>query len=279
MAKMIKTEDITRVVSELCIKACNVVSADIRDAMLKFIKTEPDIGKSVLTEMLKNQDIAAEKNIPICQDTGMVVVFVTIGNEIRIDGDITTAINEGVRLGYTDGYLRKSVVKDPFDRINTGDNTPAVIHFMYVTGDSLEIVVAPKGFGSENMSRVKMLVPAEGLSGVKSFILETVKLAGPNACPPIIVGVGVGGTLEYSALMAKKALIRKVGTKNQDEFLDKLEADLLEEINNTGIGPSGFGGKTTALAVHINTFATHIAGLPVTVNLACHANRHESVIF
>ena len=277
--KVVSAGDIVERVAELCVRACVVVAPDVRSAMEQALDRESGIARRVLEDMLLNQDVAIDNGIPICQDTGMVVVFLEIGQDVRIvGGDVSAAVQEGVRRGYTDGYLRKSVVGDPIDRRNTNDNTPAVIHYSVVPGDELKIIVCPKGFGSENMSRIKMLLPGDGVAGIFGFVTETVKLAASNPCPPIIVGVGVGGTFEYAALMAKRALLRKVGSRNADADWARREDELLERVNALGIGPSGFGGVTTALAVHINAYATHIAGLPVAVNLACHANRHEEAV-
>jgi len=247
--------------------------------MENALEKESGIAREILQDMLKNQDIAKTDRLPICQDTGMVMVFLDVGQDMRIvGGDVEDAINAGVRKGYEEGYLRKSVVGDPIRRTNTGDNTPAIIHYQIVPGDRLHITVSPKGFGSENMSRLKMFVPGVGIDGVRDFVMETVKLADSNACPPIIVGVGVGGSFDKSALMAKRALLRPLGQPHPDPYWAGIEAELLERINATGIGPSGLGGKTTAMAVHINTFATHIAGLPVAVNIGCHVNRHEEAV-
>ena len=275
----IHVNDITDAVVQLCIKACVVVAPDIRAYMEKAIGVEIGVAKQVLDDMLKNQDIAIERKMPICQDTGMAVVFLEIGQDVRlIGGNVADAVHEGVRRGYEEGFLRKSVVADPINRVNTKDNTPAVIHYDIVSGDGVKITVSPKGFGSENMSRLKMFVPANGLSAVEDFVLETVTKADANPCPPIVVGVGVGGTFDYAANMAKRALLRKIGSRHPDDFWAGVEARLLERINATGIGPGGFGGFTTAMAVHINTYATHIAGLPVAVNIGCHVNRHEEMI-
>jgi len=274
----IDVSQITNAIADLCIKACVIVAPDIREYMEKAIGVELGVAKQVLSDMLKNQDIAKERKMPICQDTGLAVVFLEIGQDLRIvGGNLADAVHEGVRRGYEEGYLRKSVVADPISRVNTKDNTPAVIHYDIVPGDGLKITVSPKGFGSENMSRLVMLVPAAGIEGVKNFVVETVTKADSNACPPIIVGVGIGGTFDFSANMAKKALLRKIGSNHPDPYWAGIEAELLEEINATGIGPSGFGGFTTAMAVHINTYATHIAGLPVAVNIGCHVNRHEEI--
>ena len=252
------------------------LSPDVKDALLAGKeKEESTIGKQILEQLEKNLEIAKESQIPICQDTGMTVVFLRIGQEVHIDGDfLEDAVNEGIRQGYAEGYLRKSVVSDPILRENTKDNTPGVIHYEIVPGDKLEITVAPKGFGSENMSRVFMLKPADGIEGVKEAILTAVRDAGPNACPPMIVGVGIGGTFEKCALLAKKALTRNVNEHSKIDYVKDLEEEMLEKINRLGIGPGGLGGTTTALAVNINTYPTHIAGLPVAVNICCHVNRH-----
>ena len=232
-----------------------------------------------MSQLKENMDIAENENIPICQDTGMAVVFMKIGQDVHFDGgSVEDAINEGIRQGYTEGYLRKSVVGDPIERVNTKDNTPGVIHYELVPGDKVELTVAPKGFGSENMSRVCMLKPADGIEGVKEAILETVRLAGPNACPPVVVGVGVGGTFEKCALLAKKALIRELGSHNPIPYVKDLEEEMLQKINTIGIGPGGLGGDTTALGINIETYPTHIAGLPVAINMCCHVNRHKTRI-
>jgi len=274
--RIVQTDKITGLVQNLCIDANCIIGDDIMQSFSKCASCEKSaLGKEILTTLSKNAEIAKREMSPICQDTGMTVVFVTIGQEVRIEGGfLEDAINEGVRRGYEKGYLRKSVVKDPFDRVNTKDNTPAVVHYEIVPGDQFHITVAPKGFGSENMSRLKMLKPSQGLDGVKDFVLETILEAGANPCPPIIVGIGVGGTMEKSAYLSKKALLRPVGTPNPDKALDIIEKELLEKINKLGIGPAGFGGSTTALAVNILTYPTHIAGLPVSVNIGCHATRH-----
>jgi fumarate hydratase subunit alpha len=256
------------------------LSEDMKKCLSKAEKTEDSpIGQKILGILQENLKIAGEDSIPICQDTGMAVFFVEVGQEVHITGgNLSDAINEGVRLGYVDGYLRKSVVKDPLDRVNTGDNTPAVIHYEIVPGDRLTITCAPKGFGSENTSRLYMLKPAEGIEGVKDAVIRTVQEAGPNACPPVVVGVGIGGDFEKAAIMAKKALTRSVGEKPSDPKIVALEEELLTKINALGIGPGGLGGKVTALAVHINTYPTHIAGLPVAVNICCHVNRHRKEV-
>ena len=267
---------ITDNIKEMCIEANHFLTDDMKNVFEKAVKNEESaLGKQVLGQLEENLKIAGEDMIPICQDTGMAVVFINVGQDVHlIGGDITDAINEGVRRGYVDGYLRKSVVKDPIYRENTKDNTPAVIHFNIVPGDKVDITVAPKGFGSENMSRVFMLKPADGIEGVKEAILTAVKDAGPNACPPMVVGVGIGGTFEKCALMAKKALTREVGKHSDIPYVRKLEEEMLEKINCLGIGPGGLGGTVTALAVNVNTYPTHIAGLPVAVNICCHVNRH-----
>ncbi|GAA0116415.1 fumarate hydratase [Clostridium senegalense] len=277
--KEINVEQISKEVRELCINANYYLGEDVKNALINSRDNENwDIAKGILDKIITNADIAKNENMPMCQDTGMACVFVELGQEVHIvGGSLEDAINEGVRRGYTDGYLRKSVVKDPLDRVNTKDNTPAIIYYNVVPGDKLKITVAPKGFGSENMSQIKMLKPSDGLDGVKEFILKVVKEAGPNPCPPIVVGVGIGGTFDRSANLAKKALIRPFDKRNSNPFYEKLENELLEAINSLGIGPQGFGGKTTALAVNIETYATHIAGLPVAVNINCHATRHAEV--
>ena len=274
--RVIAAEEITKNVREMCIEANVNLSEDMEKAIRDSVESEDSpLGKQILGQLCENLDIAKENDIPICQDTGMAVFFVNVGQDVHIEGmNITDAINEGVRQGYTDGYLRKSVVKDPLIRENTKDNTPAVIHYSIVSGDKVKITFAPKGFGSENMSRVFMLKPADGIEGVKNAILTAVSDAGPNACPPMVVGVGVGGTFEKCAIMAKKALTREAGTHSDIEYVAELEKEMLEKINNLGIGPGGLGGSTTALAVNINTYPTHIAGLPVAVNICCHVNRH-----
>lgn len=267
---------VTRNIKEMCIQANHFLSEDMDIAMKKAVETEEaPLGKQILTQLQENLKIAGEDMIPICQDTGMAVVFIEVGQEVYFEGgSLTDAINEGVRQGYVEGYLRKSVVGDPIIRENTKDNTPAVIHYNIVPGDKVKIKVAPKGFGSENMSRVFMLKPADGIEGVKNAILTAVQDAGPNACPPMVVGVGIGGTFEKCALMAKDALTREVGTHSDIQWVKDLEEEMLETINKLGIGPGGLGGTTTALAVNVNTYPTHIAGLPVGINICCHVNRH-----
>lgn len=276
MIRTINTEEITAVVKEMCIEANHFLSKDMDVAMKNALENEKsELGKKILNQLQDNLKIAGKEMIPICQDTGMAVFFVEIGQDVHFKGEwIENAINEGVRQGYTDGYLRKSVVKDPIIRENTKDNTPAVIHYSIVPGNQVTITFAPKGFGSENMSRVFMLKPADGIEGVKNAILTAVKDAGPNACPPMVIGVGVGGTFEKSALLAKKALTRPVGEHSSIEYVADMEKEMLEKINKLGIGPGGLGGTTTALAVNINTYPTHIAGLPVAINICCHVNRH-----
>lgn len=274
--RQISTQKITEEVKKMCISSnCNL-NDDIYNALKEAKETEiSSVGCEMLSQLITNADIAKNEQIPICQDTGLAVVFVTIGQEIHItDGSLTDAINEGVRQGYTEGYLRKSVVKDPFIRVNTGDNTPAIIHYNIVEGDKLKIEIAPKGAGSENMSKIFMLKPADGIEGAKEAILSAVEAAGPNPCPPMVVGVGCGGNFETSALLAKKALLRPVGSHSNLEHIKEMEIELLEKINKTGIGPQGLGGKTTALAVNIETFATHIACMPIAVNISCHVTRH-----
>lgn len=272
----IHTREITDNIKEMCIEANYYLSKDMDEAMKNAMGTEKsEIGKKILNQLQDNLKIADEEKIPICQDTGMAVIFIEIGQEVHFEGgDLEDAIQEGIRLGYREGYLRKSVVKDPIFRENTKDNTPGVIHYSIVPGDKVKITVAPKGFGSENMSRVFMLKPADGIEGAKNAILTAVKDAGPNACPPMVVGVGIGGTFEKCALLAKKALTRSVEERSEIPYVRELEEEMLVKINSLGIGPGGLGGTTTALAVNINTFPTHIAGLPVAVNICCHVNRH-----
>ncbi len=275
----ISVNEIIPVIERLCIEANCYLPEDVRKKLTSAFKEETStVGKEILEKILENADIASTREMPICQDTGMAVFFMEIGQEVHItDGNLTDAINEGVRRGYINGYLRKSVVADPVRRGNTNDNTPAVIHYDIVAGDNIKITIAPKGFGSENMSALKMLKPSEGLDGVKKFIIETVKNAGANPCPPIVVGVGIGGTADKCAVIAKRALTRDLDKKNPDPFYSELEDELLEKINSLDIGPQGFGGKTTALKVNIETFPTHIAGLPCCVNINCHVTRHKSV--
>ena len=280
---MIREIDIAKVsetVAGLCVRANVFLNADIENALRQGVATEEKpLAKNVLEILLENADAARTDSLPICQDTGMTVVFVELGQDVHLVGGLLeSAINTGVAEGYTRGYLRKSVVRDPIDRVNTGNNTPAVVHLRLVPGDQLKITVAPKGFGSENMSRLVMLKPSDGIEGVKRIVLETVQLAGPNPCPPMIVGVGVGGTMEKAALIAKEALLRSVGEHNVAPFWAELEAELLTAVNALNIGPAGFGGHTTALAVNVNFYPTHIAGLPVAVNIGCHVTRHADAI-
>ena len=276
MIRTIQTDEITKNIKEMCIQANHYLSADMDAAMKHAADTEQsELGKKILHQLQDNLKIADEEMIPICQDTGMAVIFLEVGQDVHFEGAaIENAVNEGVRQGYTEGFLRKSVVGDPLIRENTKDNTPAVIHYSIVPGDQVKITMAPKGFGSENMSRVFMLKPAEGIEGVKDAVLTAVKDAGPNACPPMVVGVGIGGTFEKCALMAKEALTREAGSHSEIPYVKDLEEELLEKINGLGIGPGGLGGTTTAMAVNINTYPTHIAGLPVAVNICCHVNRH-----
>ena len=272
----ISVKEITQNIKEMCIEANHFLSPDMKEAMCEAVCQEKSsLGQKVLRQLMENLEIAGSDMIPICQDTGMAVVFMEVGQEVHFeDGSLEEAIHEGVRRGYVEGYLRKSVVKDPIIRENTKDNTPAVIHYNIVPGDKVKITVAPKGFGSENMSRIFMLKPADGIEGVKEAIFSAVKEAGPNACPPMVVGVGIGGTFEKCALMAKQALTRNVKERSTIPYIKELEEELLQKINCSGIGPGGLGGTTTALAVNINTYPTHIAGLPVAVNICCHVNRH-----
>ena len=276
MIRQIDVKEITQNIKEMGIEANHYLSDDMNEAMKKACKEEKaPLGKQILEQLQENLKIAADDMIPICQDTGMAVIFLEIGQDIHFEGGLLeNAVNEGVRQGYVEGFLRKSVVKDPLIRENTKDNTPAILHTKIVEGDKVKIKVAPKGFGSENMSRVFMLKPAEGIEGVKNAVLTAVKDAGPNACPPMVVGVGIGGTFEKCALMAKEALTREVGSHSDIPYIKELEKELLSKINCLGIGPGGLGGTTTALAVNINTYPTHIAGLPVAVNICCHVNRH-----
>lgn len=276
MIRTVNTDDIVKTIKEMCIEANHYLSNDMDKALKDATASEKsELGKKILNQLQENLKIAAEEMIPICQDTGMAVIFLEVGQDVHFEGmAIEDAVNEGVRQGYTEGYLRKSVVGDPIIRENTKDNTPAVIHYSIVPGNKVKITLAPKGFGSENMSRVFMLKPADGIEGVKNAILTAVKDAGPNACPPMVVGVGVGGTFEKCAILAKKALTRPVGEHSAIPYVRELEEEMLTKINQLGIGPGGLGGTTTALAVNINTYATHIAGLPVAVNICCHVNRH-----
>ncbi len=271
---------ITKAIKEMCISANYNLGKDVLEALKEFKSNEESpIGKEIIENIIKNAEIATKDEVPMCQDTGMAVIFVDIGQEVSlVGGGIEEAINEGVRQGYKEGYLRKSVVGDPLIRKNTGDNTPAIIYYNIIHGDKVKIALAPKGFGSENMSRTKMLKPSDGIKGVEDFVVETVSLAGPNPCPPIVVGVGIGGTIDKATYMAKKALLRPIGSHSEKEHIKEMEQRLLERINSLGIGPQGLGGRTTALSVNINTFPTHIAGLPVAVNINCHATRHEERI-
>ena len=271
---------ITDTVKRLSIEANYFLGADIKESLEKSRKEETyELAGQVLDKIILNSEIACKEKMPMCQDTGMACVFSEIGQDVHfVGGNLEAAINEGVRRGYEDGFLRKSVVDDPIRRVNTKDNTPAVIYYDIVDGDKVKITLAPKGFGSENMSKIGMLKPSDGLEGVKNFVIETVKAAGPNPCPPMVVGVGIGGTFDKAAYLAKKALIRPINTSNKDEFYKDLEIELLEKINKLGIGPQGFGGKTTALGLNIETYPTHIAGLPVAVNINCHATRHKKAI-
>ncbi|MBE5874468.1 MAG: fumarate hydratase [Lachnospiraceae bacterium] len=274
--RIVDVSVITDNIKEMCIEANHFLSKDMEDALLSAVNTEKSpLGCQILKQLQENMQIAGEDMIPICQDTGMAVIFMEIGQDVHFEGGaLEEAINEGVRRGYVDGYLRKSVVADPIYRENTKDNTPAIIHYEMVPGDKVKITVAPKGFGSENMSRVFMLKPADGIEGVKNAILTAVRDAGPNACPPMVVGVGVGGTFEKCALLAKKALTRPLDERSSIPYVRELEEEMLSKINASGIGPGGLGGSTTALAVNVNTYPTHIAGLPVAINICCHVNRH-----
>lgn len=276
MIRSIKTEEVTKNIREMCVEANHYLSKDMDMALHEAVEKEQSpLGRKILCQLRENLVIAKEEMIPICQDTGMAVVFVEIGQEVHFEGGLLEeAINDGVRQGYTEGFLRKSVVKDPILRENTRDNTPAVIHYTMTAGDKVKLTLAPKGFGSENMSRIFMLKPADGIEGVKQAILTAVKDAGPNACPPMVVGVGIGGTFEKCALLAKQALTRSVDENSEIPYVKELEEEMLHKINGLGIGPGGLGGTATALAVNINTYPTHIAGLPVAVNICCHVNRH-----
>lgn len=276
----IDVADITAKIKELCISAnCNL-NSDVYNALQQAEKVEPSpVGKNILSQLIQNADLAKECQKPICQDTGMAVIFIEVGQEVHfVGGNLTDAINEGVRQGYKEGYLRKSVVSDPLLRVNTGDNTPAVIHYEIVEGDSVRIDVAPKGFGSENMSKVYMLKPSDGIEGVKRSVLDCIEKAGPNPCPPMVVGVGIGGDFELVAKLAKKALMRPIGSHSDKPHLREMEEELLEKANNLGIGPQGLGGRTTILGINIESFATHIAGLPMAVNISCHVTRHASAV-
>ncbi len=271
--------DVTKAVKSLAIDACYNLNDDVLNCIKCYKDKETsELGKSVLEKIIENDELAKRDSLPMCQDTGVAVVFVEIGNQVIFNGNIEDAINQGIREAYTEGYLRKSVVSHPFNRINTIDNTPAIIHYKITEGESVKITVAPKGGGSENVSLVKMLIPADGIEGVKKLVLDTVFNAGGKPCPPIIIGLGIGGNLEKSALLAKEALMRDIDDENKDPILNKLEKELLSEVNKLGIGPMGFGGNTTALAVKINSYPCHIASLPVAINIQCHASRHKSII-
>lgn len=275
----IQASRITEEVARLCIKANTDLNQPVEEAIRAARQTEESpVGCEILDQLLENAALARAEHLPICQDTGLAVVFAEIGQDVHIEGNLEEAINEGVRRGYTEGYLRKSVVRDPIDRVNTKDNTPAIIHYEIVPGEEVKITVAPKGIGSENMSRIYMLKPAQGIEGIEEAVLETVRLAGPNACPPLVIGVGVGGNFEKCAYIAKKALLRPVGEHAKDPFWAEEEKTLLEKVNRLGIGPQGFGGTTTALWLAIETYPTHIGGMPVAININCHVARHESVV-
>ena len=277
--RKIEIESIISTVERLCMDANYCLGDDVYTAINQAVGKETELGAEVLTTILKNADLAKENRVAMCQDTGMVVVFIDVGQQVEIVGGLLTdAINEGVRRGYEKGFLRNSIVKDPVDRINTNDNTPSVIHYNIVDGDNLEITVVPKGFGSENMGSIKMLNPSDGINGIMDFITEVVRKGGSNACPPLVIGVGIGGTMEKAAILAKRAILRPVGSSNENEFWNTIENDLLKRINALDIGPAGLGGVTTALCVNIETYPTHIAGLPVAVNINCHAARHARVI-
>ena len=273
--RKVKVDKIINTVKEMCIEANLELAPDMKQALVSAKENETsEVGCKILSDLEENLEIAKNESIPICQDTGMAVVFVEVGQNVKVKGSLTEAINEGVRQGYTEGYLRKSVVSDPLERVNTNDNTPAIIHYDIVDGNEIKITLAPKGFGSENMSKIVMLKPADGIEGVKEVVINAVKDAGPNACPPMVVGVGIGGTFEKCALLAKKALARDLNSKNENQLYADLEDELLEKINKIGIGPGGLGGTQTALGVNVETYPTHIAGLPVAVNICCHVNRH-----
>lgn len=273
--RKVKASKIIDTVKEMCIEANLELAPDMEQALVSAKENETsEVGKKILSDLEENLSIAKDERIPICQDTGMAVVFVEIGQNVKVKGSLTEAINEGVRQGYTEGYLRKSVVSDPLERVNTNDNTPAIIHYDIVDGNDIKITLAPKGFGSENMSKIVMLKPADGVEGVKEVVINAVKDAGPNACPPMVVGVGIGGTFEKCAYLAKKALARNLNSKNENKMYADLEDELLEKINKIGLGPGGLGGTQTALGVNVETYPTHIAGLPVAVNICCHVNRH-----
>ena len=278
--RIIKAELIRDSIKELCMQANYHLPIDVKKALFEAIETEDNLlSKETLTVLKENAEIASNNNAPICQDTGMACIFIEVGQDVHIEGNLEEAIHEGVRQGYEQGYLRKSVVDDPvFDRINTKDNTPAIINYTITTGDKIKITVAPKGFGSENMCQIRMLTPSDGVEGIKEFVMKVVNDAGPNACPPTVIGVGIGGSFDRVALLSKKAMMREIGTHHQDERYASLEKELLEKINKTGIGPAGYGGKTTALSLNIETYPTHIAGMPVAVSICCHVARHKEVI-
>lgn len=276
--KEIDVKDITNEVKRLCIEAATYIDCKVLNVIKNARDTEDGLPRQILDQIIENDELASKTYVPMCQDTGITVVFVEIGNDVHINGDLNQAINNGVSLGYTEGYLRKSVVKSPLNRINSKDNTPAIIHIKYTIGDKLKITVCPKGAGSENMSKVKMLTPADGIDGIKKFVINTVKEAGGRPCPPLIIGVGIGGDLEKCALIAKESLLRDITDESQDPDANKLEKDLFQEINKLNVGPMGLGGKTTALAVKVNIYPCHIASLPVAVNIQCHASRHKEVI-
>ena len=276
--KIIEPETITKEVSRLCIEAATYIENDVLSCLKRAMNNEDGLAKEILSQIIENDELATKENVPMCQDTGITVVFVEIGNEVHINGDIYNAINKGISDGYTKGYLRKSVVKSPLNRVNTKDNTPGIIHIKFVMGDKLKITICPKGAGSENMSKVKMLVPADGIDGIKKFVLDTVKEAGGRPCPPLVVGVGIGGDIEKAGLIAKEALLRPIDDESSDPDANKLEKELYKELNDSRVGPMGLGGKTTALAVKVNLYPCHIASLPVAVNIQCHASRHKVVI-
>lgn len=276
--KTIEPETITKEVSRLCIEAATYIENDVLSCLKRAMNNEDGLAKEILSQIIENDELATKENVPMCQDTGITVVFVEIGNEVHINGDIYDAINKGISDGYTKGYLRKSVVKSPLNRVNTKDNTPGIIHIKFVMGDKLKITICPKGAGSENMSKVKMLVPADGIDGIKKFVLDTVKEAGGRPCPPLVVGVGIGGDIEKAGLIAKEALLRPIDDESSDPDANKLEKELYKELNDLRVGPMGLGGKTTALAVKVNLYPCHIASLPVAVNIQCHASRHKVVI-
>lgn len=276
--KIIETDLITKEVSRLCIEAATYIESDVLNSIKKALDNEKGLSKEILEQIVENDILATNEHVPMCQDTGITVVFVELGYDVHINGDLYDAINKGISIGYTEGYLRKSVVKSPLNRINTKDNTPGIIHVKMVKGDNLKITICPKGAGSENMSKVKMLTPADGINGIKKFVLDTVKEAGGRPCPPLIVGVGIGGDIEKAALIAKEALLRPIDDESDDLDAKKLEKELLEELNKLNVGPMGLGGKTTALACKVNLYPCHIASLPVAVNIQCHASRHKVVI-